>query len=64
LHRITVPVLLIWATRDALSPLGVAHQLARELPDARLLTFDTDDHWLARRFADQTAAAIREWIES
>jgi poly(3-hydroxyoctanoate) depolymerase len=63
LHRITIPVLLIWATRDPLSPLGVAQQLAHELPDARLLTFDTDDHWLARHFADQTAAAIREWIE-
>jgi pimeloyl-ACP methyl ester carboxylesterase len=63
LHRIEVPALLIWATRDPLSPLGVAEQLARELPDARLITFDTDDHWVARRFADETAAALREWID-
>jgi pimeloyl-ACP methyl ester carboxylesterase len=64
LHRIEVPVLLVWATRDALSPLGVAHELAARLPRARLLTFDTDDHWVARRFADETALALREWLEA
>jgi pimeloyl-ACP methyl ester carboxylesterase len=62
LHRIRVPVLLVWATRDALSPLGVAYELAARLPRARLITFDTDDHWVARRFADETAAALREWL--
>jgi poly(3-hydroxyoctanoate) depolymerase len=60
LPRIQVPVLLIWATRDAISPLGVGQQLAAALPQARLLTFDTDDHWVARRFASETATAIRE----
>jgi pimeloyl-ACP methyl ester carboxylesterase len=58
LHRIRVPVLLIWAERDPLSPVGVAQELSRSLPDARLVTFDTDDHWVARRFADETAGAI------
>jgi pimeloyl-ACP methyl ester carboxylesterase len=62
LHRIDIPVLLIWATRDAISPLGVAQQLAAQLPRARLLTFDTDDHWVARRFADETTRAIREFV--
>jgi pimeloyl-ACP methyl ester carboxylesterase len=63
LHRIEIPVLLIWATRDPISPLGVAHQLEADLPNARLLTFDTDDHWVARRFAAETASAIRELVE-
>lgn len=63
LHRIAaVPTLLIWATRDALSPLGVAHELEARLPRARLVTFDTDDHWVARRFADATAGALRDWL--
>jgi pimeloyl-ACP methyl ester carboxylesterase len=62
LHRIKAPVLLIWATRDALSPLGVAHELAERIPQARLITFDTDDHWVARRFADETANALRQWL--
>ena len=59
LHRIDVPVLLLWATRDPISPLGVAEQLAAHLPRARLITFDTDDHWVARRFAGETAQAIQ-----
>jgi pimeloyl-ACP methyl ester carboxylesterase len=62
LHRIRVPVLLIWAERDPLSPLGAAHELCRALPDARLVTFDTDDHWVARRFARETAAAIASLV--
>jgi pimeloyl-ACP methyl ester carboxylesterase len=62
LHRIRAPVLLIWATRDVLSPLGVARELAEKLPQARLITFDTDDHWVARRFADETANALRQWL--
>src|SRR5690349_1285975 len=45
LARVRVPVLLVWATRDPISPLSIAEQLQAELPDARLLTFDTDDHW-------------------
>jgi poly(3-hydroxyoctanoate) depolymerase len=62
LQRIEVPVLLVWATRDALSPIGVAHELAARLPRARLVAFDSDDHWVARRFADETASALREWL--
>jgi poly(3-hydroxyoctanoate) depolymerase len=64
LHRIRVPVLLIWATRDPLSPLGAAQELCRALPDARLVTFDTDDHWVARRFADETAGAIARLVDA
>lgn len=60
LSRIRVPALLIWATRDAISPLSVGQQLAAALPAARLLTFDSDDHWVARGFARETAAAIQE----
>jgi hypothetical protein len=26
------------------------------------VTFDTDDRCVARRFADETAAALREWL--
>ena len=62
LHQIQVPVLLIWATRDPVSPLGVAHQLAEQLPNARLVTIDSDDHWVARTEAPTTARAIREFV--
>jgi pimeloyl-ACP methyl ester carboxylesterase len=62
LHRISVPVLLIWATRDRISPLGVAEQLAAQLPRARLVSFDSDDHWVARARAAEAARAIREFL--
>jgi len=62
LGRIQIPVLLIWATRDPISPLTIGQQLEAELPNARLITFDTDDHWLARRFPDETALAIRDLV--
>lgn len=62
LPQIDVPVLLLWATRDPISPLSVAQQLAAHLPRARLVTFDTDDHWVARRFADDFARAIHDWL--
>lgn len=62
LRRIQIPVLLIWATRDPISPLAVGRQLEADLPDARLLTFDTDDHWVARRFPSETALAIADFV--
>jgi pimeloyl-ACP methyl ester carboxylesterase len=62
LGRIQIPVLLLWATRDPISPLGVGQQLEADLPNARLLSFDTDDHWVARRFPGETALAIRDFV--
>ena len=62
LGRIQIPVLLIWATRDPLSPLTMGQQLEADLPNARLITFDTDDHWVARRFPGETARAISDFV--
>ena len=57
-HEIAVPVLLVWAARDPLSPLSVARTLESSIRGASLLTFDTDDHWVARAHSSETAAAI------
>jgi pimeloyl-ACP methyl ester carboxylesterase len=62
LSRITIPVLLLWPTRDGLSPLSIAHRLAGRLPNARLVTFDSDDHWFVHHFADHIASEIAEFI--
>ena len=59
LGTLTIPVLLLWATHDILSPLSVARTIATEIAHARLVTFETDDHWVARRYPDETARAIR-----
>jgi pimeloyl-ACP methyl ester carboxylesterase len=63
LHEISIPVLLLWPTRDALSPLSVAHNMASKLARAALVTFDSDDHWIVRRFPGESAAAIQLFIE-
>lgn len=62
LPRLPMPVLLVWATRDAISPLAVAHRIAALVPDATLLTFDSDDHWVAREHAGEVAAAIARFV--
>jgi 2-hydroxy-6-oxonona-2,4-dienedioate hydrolase len=63
LGQIHVPVLLLWPTRDQLSPLSVASALASTIPSTTLVTFDSDDHWIVHRFPDQAAAAIRSFID-
>jgi pimeloyl-ACP methyl ester carboxylesterase len=60
LGRITIPVLLVWANRDPISPLGVAEHLRGHLPNATLMPFDTDDHWVARQFAVPVAQAMAD----
>ena len=39
LRTLTIPVLLLWATHDILSPLSVARTIATEIAHARLVTF-------------------------
>jgi pimeloyl-ACP methyl ester carboxylesterase len=62
LNQLAIPVLLIWPTHDPLSPLSVAHALAEKIPLASIVTFPSDDHWVAQRFPEETAAAIRAFI--
>lgn len=58
LPALSMPVLLVWATRDVISPLAVAEQLVTLIPSATCMSIDTDDHWVARAFPAETAAAI------
>lgn len=58
LTALSMPVLLVWATRDVISPLAVAEQLVTLIPSATCMSIDTDDHWVARAFPAETAATI------
>jgi len=58
-----VPVLLIWAARDVLSSINVGRTLEARLRRALLVTFDSDDHWVARQFPADVAAAIQSFVE-
>ena len=63
LRALEIPVLLIWPTADILSPLAVAERLAATVPTTSLITFSSDDHWVVHRFPEQSAAAIRSFIQ-
>jgi poly(3-hydroxyoctanoate) depolymerase len=58
LPALSMPVLLVWATRDVISPFAVAERLVTLVPSATCMSIDTDDHWVARAFPAETAAAI------
>lgn len=58
IRTIDAPVLLVWATHDAISPLAVGEHLAELFPNARLVTYDSDDHWVARVHAIELATEI------
>lgn len=58
LRSLAIPTLLIWATRDPISPPAVGRYLAGLLPDAKLLELDDDSHVFARERPDDVAHAI------
>jgi pimeloyl-ACP methyl ester carboxylesterase len=41
----------------------VAERLAATIPTTSLITFSSDDHWVVHRFPEQSAAAIRSFIQ-
>ena len=62
LGTIEIPTLLVWATRDALSPLAVAHTLASKIRTTSLVTFESDDHAVACTHAAEMASALRAFV--
>jgi len=62
LRTLRMPVLLVWATRDAISPLAVGRHLAGLMPRARLVEIDSDDHWVVRQHPAQVAREIETLI--
>lgn len=57
-----MPVLLVWPTRDPLSPLAVAQHMRSRFMNAALHAIDSDDHWVARTHATDVAAAIVRFV--
>lgn len=58
LATIDVPTVLLWADRDPISPLAVGHRLAELMPNAHLVVYRSDDHWVVRHHADDVARRI------
>ncbi len=57
-RRLAIPTLLIWATRDPISPIDVGRHLAALLPNATLRAIDDDSHVFARERPDDVARMI------
>jgi poly(3-hydroxyoctanoate) depolymerase len=62
LPNVHIPTLLIWASDDAISPVGVGERLNELLPNSELLVLESDDHWAARIEAEAVANRIVSFI--
>lgn len=63
LPTVTIPTLLLWADRDPISPLAVGQHLDELLPNAELVVYESDDHWVVRVHAEDVAGRIRRFLE-
>jgi poly(3-hydroxyoctanoate) depolymerase len=62
LPNVHIPTLLIWASDDAISPVGVGKRLHELLPNSELLVLESDDHWVARIEAEAVANRIVSFL--
>jgi pimeloyl-ACP methyl ester carboxylesterase len=62
LSAIDVPVLLLWADRDPISPLSVGERLAQLLPRSELVVYRSTEHWVVRDNAVDVARRIRHHL--
>jgi pimeloyl-ACP methyl ester carboxylesterase len=58
LPGLDIATLLIWATADPISPLGIGRRLAALLPRARLVELAHEGHMFGRDRPDEVAPLI------
>jgi pimeloyl-ACP methyl ester carboxylesterase len=61
LHRIAVPTLLVWGEEDARSPLAVARQFDRAIPDTTLVVIPDAGHVSNLEQPERFNEAVREF---
>jgi len=64
LPRITVPTLLIWGEQDVRSPVSVARQFERAIPDAHLVVIPRAGHVSNLERPEEFNAAVREFCRT
>jgi pimeloyl-ACP methyl ester carboxylesterase len=53
LHRIDVPVSIVWGKQDQILPVSIAHELKRLLPKAELTIYERCGHLVVQEKADE-----------
>jgi len=61
---VTMPVLLVWGTRDRIVPFTVAKMMQRELPHARLVAIEGCGHLAIVECRAQAVPAIDAFLSS
>jgi pimeloyl-ACP methyl ester carboxylesterase len=64
LPRVVVPTLVVWGELDARSPLSVASQFERAIPDAKLVVIPGAGHLSHLEQPEQFNDAVREFCRS
>ena len=64
LPRITAPTLLIWGELDVRSPLSVAREFERAIPDTKLVVIPEAGHVSSLEQPEQFNAAVREFCRA
>jgi pimeloyl-ACP methyl ester carboxylesterase len=62
LTRLDVPALVAWGRRDPVAVPAIAEQLAREIPGARLVTWDDLGHYPQVEDPARVAAVLRDFL--
>jgi pimeloyl-ACP methyl ester carboxylesterase/DNA-binding CsgD family transcriptional regulator len=62
LSAIRVPTLIVHARGDKVAPIEAGRYFAQQIPNARLLELDSDDHWPYFGDADQVIGEVQEFL--
>ncbi|WP_329048582.1 alpha/beta hydrolase [Amycolatopsis sp. NBC_01488] len=64
LHRVTLPVLVIWGEQDHITPIGYGRGYAGEFPDSRFVPIPDAGHFPQIEQLDATLAAFEDFVDS
>jgi pimeloyl-ACP methyl ester carboxylesterase len=63
LRRLKIPVLLLWGESDAITPVALGERMAREIPEARLVTLPGSGHMALVDAPDEVARQIVNFVK-
>lgn len=63
LPKISQKALLVWGERDTATPLWMGEAMRREIPDARLLVYESDDHFAYLNQPARFVTAVETFLE-